>query len=275
MIKPRSQSQSPQSHQRPQWRPALPPLPMPFEGRLVCGVQAVREAVRAHGEKIHGLLLEQHDERSPLDGLRRFAETRGITVQAWARNDLDRLTGQQRHQGCVAFAPPLRFAPVSEIEAVPEALVIALDELEDPQNFGAIVRSAVALGAKAILFPEHHAAPLTPATFRASSGAVEHAVFCKVGSLPRALEELRERGFGIVGLDSSGSTYDAPGLFLRPVVLVVGAEGKGLRKSVRAACTEVVAFPLIGPIESLNASVAAGIALHEVQAQRRRAAAPS
>jgi 23S rRNA (guanosine2251-2'-O)-methyltransferase len=250
-----------------------PPAPeAPFEGRLVCGVQAVREAIRAHGERVSGLLLEDHDPGSPLDGLRRFAEGRGIPVQRWGRGELDRLTNQQRHQGCVAYAPPLRFVPLEAIEAAPESLVVALDELEDPQNFGAIVRSSVALGAKAILFPEHHAAPLTPSTFRASAGAVEHALFCKVSSLPRALEELRERGFGVVGLDANGSSYDAAGLFLRPVVVVVGAEGKGLRKSVRAACTDLVTFPLLGPVESLNASVAAGIALHEVQAQRRRAA---
>lgn len=253
-------------------RPPAPPVEMPFEGRLVCGVQAVREAIRAHGDQIRGLLLEGHDEQSPLDGLRRFGEARGITVERWARGELDRLTNQQRHQGCVAFAPPLRFVQIASIEAAPDALVVALDELEDPQNFGAIVRSAVALGAKAIVFPEHHAAPLTPSTFRASAGAVEHASFCKVGSLPRALEELQERGFGVVGLDANGKSYDTQGLFLRPTVVVVGAEGKGLRKSVRAACTDLVTFPLLGPVESLNASVAAGIALHEVQAQRRRAA---
>ncbi len=252
-------------------RPPAPPLEIPFEGRLVCGVQPVREAIRAHGEKVRGVLLEAHDEQSPLDGLRRFAEARGIAVQRWGRSELDRLTTQQRHQGAVAFAPPLHFTQVADIEATPDALVVALDELEDPQNFGAIVRSSVAMGAKAILFPEHHAAPLTPSTFRASAGAVEHALFCRVGSLPRALEELHAKGFSIVGLDSNGKSYDTGALFLGPTVVVVGAEGKGLRKSVRAACNDLVTFPLLGPVESLNASVAAGIALHEVQAQRRRA----
>lgn len=252
-------------------RPPAPAPEAPFEGRLVCGIQAVREAIRAHGERMLGLLLEGHDEGSPLDGLRRFAEARQIPVQRWSRGELDRLTNPQRHQGAVAFAPPLRFVGVDSIDASPDALVVAFDELEDPQNFGAIVRSSVALGAKAIVFPEHHAAPLTPSTFRASAGAVEHAAFCKVGSLPRALEELHAKGFTVVGLDANGKSYDTAGLFVGPTVVVVGAEGKGLRKSVRAACTDLVTFPLLGPVESLNASVAAGIALHEVQAQRRRA----
>jgi 23S rRNA (guanosine2251-2'-O)-methyltransferase len=145
-----------------------------------------------------------------------------------------------------------------------DTVIVALDEIEDPQNFGAVIRSAVALGASAILWPEHHAAPLSPATFRASAGAVEHARLCRVAKLPAALDALRDAGASVVGLDANAgralADVEAPGA----VVLVVGAEGKGLRRPVKSACTTLARLPMRGPIDSLNASVAAGIGLYEI-----------
>ncbi len=143
------------------------------------------------------------------------------------------------------------------------SVVVALDELEDPQNFGAVIRSAVALGAAAILWPEHHAAPLTSATFRASAGAVEHARLCRVKSLVSALEELRQVAL-VVGLDAHAPSVVASVVEPRATVVVVGAEGKGLRKAVKRCCTVLARLPMGGPMDSLNASVAAGIALYEV-----------
>jgi 23S rRNA (guanosine2251-2'-O)-methyltransferase len=157
---------------------------------------------------------------------------------------------------------------LDEIEIGPDALVVALDELQDPQNFGAIVRSAVAMGATAIVWPEHRSAPLTPATFRASAGGVEHATLCRVSALPQALETLRARGVTVVGLDASVDTrIDAIDL-TTPVALVVGAEDKGLRKTVKRACDHLAKLPMRGPVASLNASVATAIALYEVVRQR-------
>jgi 23S rRNA (guanosine2251-2'-O)-methyltransferase len=126
----------------------------------------------------------------------------------------------------------------------------------------------VSLGAKAIVWPEHHSAPLSAATFRASAGAVEHAVLCRVPSLPDALKRLHAKGLGVIGLDAGAKNalYDV--LLTRPVVLVVGAEGKGLRKTVRAACDELARLPMRGPVASLNASVALAIALYETLRQR-------
>src|SRR5262249_21738504 len=141
-------------------------------------------------------------------------------------------------------------------------------ELQDPQNFGAIIRSAVALGATAIVWPEHRSAPLTAATFRASAGAVEHASLCRVSALPPALETMKRSGLAVVGLDANGtSSIDALDL-TGPVALVVGAEGKGLRKTVKSVCTSLARLPMRGPIASLNASVAIAIAIYEVMRQR-------
>jgi 23S rRNA (guanosine2251-2'-O)-methyltransferase len=218
------------------------------------------------------LLVEsaEPDASPQLEALRRFARDRGVSVERATRGELDRLTRGGRHQGAVAFAPELQVRSLDELTLGPDALVVALDELEDPQNFGAVIRSAVALGASAIVWPEHRSAPLSAATFRASAGAVEHATLCRVGSLPAALEALRGRGLSCVGLDVEGDVPLDRADLAGPLALVVGAEGKGLRRTVKRACDALVRLPMPGPIASLNASVAAAIALYEVVRQRGR-----
>jgi 23S rRNA (guanosine2251-2'-O)-methyltransferase len=238
--------------------------------RLVCGVQPVREAIRAQGRRLERVLVEA-DDRAPspqLDALARFAKDHGARVERVPRSELDRVTRGVRHQGAVAFAPELVMVPLEQLALGETALVVALDEVQDPQNFGAVIRSAVAMGASAVMWPEHRSAPLSAATFRASAGAVEHATLCRVGSLPAALDDLHARGLAIVGLDVGGATtIDAVDL-AGPTVLVVGAEDKGLRKTVKRACTALAKLPMPGPIGSLNASVAVAIALYEVVRQR-------
>jgi 23S rRNA (guanosine2251-2'-O)-methyltransferase len=228
--------------------------------RIIVGLQPVREAIAAHGKRLEKVLVEDKRGAPRLDALARFAADRGVRVERTPRRDLDKLAHGVGHQGAAAVAPPLELVELERL-AETEGPLIALDEIEDPQNFGAIIRSAVALGARGVLFPEHRAAPLSLATFRASAGAIEHATLCRVASLTSALQSLAERGMQIVGLDMQGKDIDrAP--FEPPIVLVVGAEGKGLRKSVRAVCSLVVRVPMRGPVASLNASVAAAIALY-------------
>ncbi len=230
--------------------------------RLVIGLQPVREAIRAHGEKVSRVLVEKSDSPT-LAAVARFAHDRGIKVETVDRGTLDRATKNGRHQGVVAYCPRVMLLDLADVDP---SCAIALDEIEDPQNFGAIVRSAVALGASAVIFPENHAAPLSPAMFRASAGAVEHAALCRVDALPRALEALAARGAEIVGLDANAdqTLKDAfAEIGDKPTVIVVGAEGKGLRKVVKRACTKLARLPMSGRIDSLNASVAAALALYE------------
>jgi len=230
--------------------------------RLVIGLQPVREAIRAHGEKITRVLVEKGDSPT-LAAVARFAKDRGIKVEVVDRGTLDRATKNGRHQGVIAYCPRVTLLDIADVD---HSCAIALDEIEDPQNFGAIVRSAVALGASAVIFPENHAAPLSPAMFRASAGAVEHASLCRVGALPSALEALAARGAVIVGLDANAeqTLKDAfTELGDKPTVIVVGAEGKGLRKTVKRVCTKLARLPMSGRIDSLNASVAAALALYE------------
>jgi 23S rRNA (guanosine2251-2'-O)-methyltransferase len=203
---------------------------------MVTGLQPVREAIRVHGERLERVLVE--DRGGPqIDAVARFAEGRGAKVVRVPRSELDRTSKGARHQGAIAFAPDFALVAVEVLaEQLNDAsIVVALDELEDPQNFGAVIRSAVAMGASAILWPEHHAAPLSPATFRASAGAVEHATLCRVTSLPKALERLRETGARVIGLDANADALIADVPMEGAVVLVVGAEGKGLRKLVKGA----------------------------------------
>jgi 23S rRNA (guanosine2251-2'-O)-methyltransferase len=236
----------------------------------------VREAIRAHGARLERVLVEAMRPPSPqLDAVARFAADHGAKVERVTRGDLDRLAQGGRHQGAIAFAPELRVHTLDEIELGPSSLVVALDELQDPQNFGAIVRSSVAMGATAIVWPEHRSAPLTPATFRASAGGVEHATLCRVSALPQALETMRAGGVTIVGLDATADTLIDSVDLTGPIALVVGAEDKGLRKTVKRVCDHLAKLPMRGPVASLNASVATAIALYEVLRQRARSASPS
>ncbi len=238
--------------------------------RVVLGIQGVREAIAAHGDRVTRVLVESRREPAPqLDAVARFARDRGAHVERVDRGVLDRLARGERHQGVAAEAPPLAILSLEQaLETEGAPLLLALDELTDPQNFGAIVRSAVALGATAVVWPEDKSAPLSPAMARASAGAVEHARLCRVNSLPRALQELAAAGVSVVGLDAS-APGEISGLELRePTCLVVGSEGKGLRRATKTACTALAKLPMHGPIGSLNASVAAAIALYEAVRQR-------
>ncbi|MDP9033739.1 MAG: 23S rRNA (guanosine(2251)-2'-O)-methyltransferase RlmB [Myxococcota bacterium] len=238
--------------------------------RMLCGIQPVREAIRAHGAKLERVVVEATaSAASPqLDAVARFARDHGVRVERLARSELDRIARGIRHQGAIAFAPELALSSLEDLVLDDAALVIALDEVQDTQNFGAVIRSAVAMGATAILWPEHRSAPLSPATFRASAGAIEHAILCRVPSLPPALEALQHRGLAVVGLDIDGDLPLDRVQLARPVVLVVGAEDKGLRKTVKRVCDARARLPMPGPIASLNASVAVAIALYEVVRQR-------
>jgi 23S rRNA (guanosine2251-2'-O)-methyltransferase len=244
--------------------------------RLIFGIQPVREALRVHAAKVERLLV-QADAGPTLEALARYAAARGVPVQAVSRSEIDRRAAGGRHQGVIALAPELRLVALEELSITrePPSLLVALDGVMDPQNFGAVIRSAVALGASAILWPEHSSAPLSPATFRASAGAIEHATLCRVPSLPEALEALAGRGVHAVALDAQGQVELGALDLTGPVVIVIGAEDKGVRRAVRRACASTARLPMVGPIGSLNASVASAIALYEVTRQRARRQDPS
>lgn len=243
--------------------------------RIVAGIQPVREAIRALGPRVEKVIvLHRPGHKAPtLEALARFAHDQQIAVEQVNESTLDRLAPRAMHQGAVALVPDLKLLDLDELDQSKASLVIALDRIVDPHNFGAVVRSAVAFGAEAVLWPEHSSAPLSPAMFRASAGAVEHAALCRVRSLPEALVTLRAGGRRVVGLAGEASVL-LPAIDLRaPVVIVVGSEGEGLRKGVRQACDSLAKIPTLPPFSVLNASVSAAIALYEVRRQRLDSAA--
>jgi len=236
-------------------------------GRLVFGMQPVREAIRVHGSAVSWIRVLSSPSPTLL-ALERFASDQKITVEHVSRGQLDTLTEGGRHQGVAAEAPPLTLHPLDWLLYELPTLVLALDEIQDPQNFGAIVRSAVALAHAPILWGEHNNAPLSPTTFRASAGAIEHAKLVRVRSLRSALEQLQESGYAVVALEASASRYLQDVDLRGPTVLITGSEGKGLKKGVRAAASVAAKLPMAGSLDSLNASVAAALAVYEVIRQR-------
>ncbi len=194
-----------------------------------------------------------------------------IPVEECARRDLDDLADGVVHQGVVLEADPLPVVPLADWvkRTLPsDAVVAILDGIEDPHNFGAIVRSAAACGACAVVFAKDRAAPISPASVKSAAGAMEHVDLVRAGNLARGLDMLKTAGFWIAGLEA-----DAPQLIWEAdltgrVGLVIGGEGKGVRRLVRERCDFLVRIPLSGAITSLNASVSAGIALAECLRQR-------
>ncbi len=236
--------------------------------RLVVGLQPVREAIRVHGSQVARVLVEKGDS-GRLQALARFARDQAVPrVEEVSRGALDRLSGGVSHQGALAWAPGLVLSRISELLATPHLVALALDGIQDPQNFGAIIRSAVALASAPILWGEHASAPLSPATFRASAGAIEHACLCRVPSLRSALQEAATQGVAVVGLDAHAETKLGDVDLKRPTVLVIGNEHEGLRRAIRRSCSTLACLVRPGKIDSLNASVAAGIALYEIAIQR-------
>jgi 23S rRNA (guanosine2251-2'-O)-methyltransferase len=244
------------------------PAPRAEIGRLVVGLQPVREAIRRHGAALREVLIDARPSPK-LEALARFATDQKIErVSRRSRDELDHLSHGVAHQGAAAYAPELELLPLATALGATDALGLALDSLQDPQNFGAVIRSAVALGAATVIWGEHASAPLTPATFRASAGAIEHARLCRVSSLHEALAGLRDEGVAVIGLDPTAPKHLASLDLTGRTVLVLGGEGEGLSRAVRRSCSELATLGGLATIDSLNASVAAGIALYEALRQR-------
>jgi len=249
------------------------PSPYADAPRLVIGLQPVREAIRAHGKRLGAVLVERGhgDSAARLDALARFASDQGVAeVRRVERRELDAVALGGMHQGALAWAPALRLLGVEELLAPPDLLVLALDGIQDPQNFGAAIRSAVALGATSVVWPEHAAAPLTPATFRASAGAIEHARLGRVPSLVRFVDDATATGAAVVGLTTDADRPLQEVDLAGRLVLVIGSEHDGIGRAVRRRCTSLAHLTLRGPVESLNASAAAAVALSIAGIQRMK-----
>lgn len=201
-----------------------------------------------------------------------IAEASGVPVEETDRNRLDQLSGGVVHQGVVLEADPLPLLDAGAWARGPfpeQAVVVVLDGVEDPHNFGAIARSAAACGAYALVFGKDRSAPLSAAAMKSAAGAMEHIDLVQATNLSRAIDAMKESGFWIAGLDAAGDKTVWEADLKGRIALVIGSEGKGMRRLVREHCDFLVRIPLTGPITSLNASVSAAIAIYECMRQRR------
>lgn len=225
------------------------------------------ECLRAKKRAVHRLYVL----RSAKDLSAVLEWAAGVPVEECDRRRLDDLAQGAVHQGVVLEAAPLPLRGLEDwlaYSASPDALVVILDGVEDPHNFGAIVRSACASGAGAVVFGKDRAAPLSTAAFKSAAGAMEHIDLLRVTNLPRAMARLQEAGFWLAGLEAGGERLLWELDLTGRAGLVIGSEGQGMRRLVRERCDFVARIPLQGPITSLNASVSAGIALAECLRQR-------
>jgi 23S rRNA (guanosine2251-2'-O)-methyltransferase len=246
---------------------------------LVIGRNSVVEALRARvpGTALLRALGTDEDPRVLEAG--KLAERRQVPVLDVQRSELDRRTAGAPHQGLALVVPPYAYAhPEDLLATVPDgqrALLLALDGVTDPRNLGSVVRSAAALGAHGVLVPERRAAGVTAGAWKSSAGALARLPVARATNLVRALTAYRKAGLFVVGLAADGEV-DTDDLQLadEPLVIVIGSEGRGLSRLVAEQCDVRMSIPMAGPVESLNAGVAAGIALAEV-ARLRRTASPT
>jgi len=245
----------------------------PTNGKLVIGRNPVYACLRA-GKRPARRLFALPDSEG-LEGLIKMAE--GVPVEYRSRRELDHLSRGGVHQGVVLEADPLPLFSIEEWleeKAPPNALLVVLDGVEDPQNFGGIVRSACAFGAHGVMFAQDRAAPLSPAALKAATGAMEYIDLIQGRNLVHALATCREQGYTVAGLDAQGEAPLWQAALGGACALVIGSEGKGMRRMVRAQCDGLYRIPLHGPITSLNASVSAAVALGEWARQRNQPPAP-
>lgn len=241
---------------------------------IVYGINPAKEALRGTRRAFELFIAGQEKEKR-LEKLLQLAAEKGVPVRHREKRDLDRLCGTDHHQGVALRMEAFVYAELNDIIAAwrlseQPGLVLVLDSIQDPHNLGALIRSAACAGAHGVVIPRDRAAGITAAVEKSSAGAVETIPVAQVTNLVQAVEELKKEGFWIYGLcgDTASSLYDND--LTGNVALIVGSEGEGLRPLVRKSCDVVAAIPLNGGVNSLNASVAGGIALFEVVRQRTK-----
>jgi 23S rRNA (guanosine2251-2'-O)-methyltransferase len=228
---------------------------------LLAGIHPVREALKA-GRPLDYVLIAKGAANPRLQELIDICRERRVPVRFEPREQLDRAAAGAPHQGVVAFGAAEHYASLEETAGA-GGLHVVLDGIEDPHNLGAVLRTAHAAGAAAVVIPERRAAGLTEVVARAAAGALAYLPVVRVGNINRALEDLKKKGYWIYGLDERGEHLYDQVAFTRPTAIVLGGEGRGLRQQVARHCDFLVRIPMSGGVASLNVSVAAGIVLFE------------
>lgn len=247
---------------------------MSQEEAVIYGVNPVLESLRADGKSLNKIYLLPNRSGKEIEEIRTLARQRHATVLTAERDALDRMARTAKHQGVVAFLSSQRYRDLDELLALSRkrkepSFFFILDEIEDPRNLGAIIRTADAVGAHGVIIPERRAAGLTGVVSKASAGALAHFPVARVVNISSTIERLKKEHIWVVGVEAGSPTpyhqYD----FKDPVAIVVGGEGKGIHQKVLERCDQVVSLPMRGHVASLNVSVAVGVVAYEVLKQRQ------
>lgn len=243
-----------------------------YSDNIICGRNAVLELLRS-GRSVDKIFIKK-DTEGALVVIRGEARARGVPIIEAKHEKLDMLAGGVMHQGVVAYAAAKEYSEISDILKIAEErgekpFVVILDSINDPHNFGAIIRSADGAGAHGIIVSKRHSAPLSPVVSRASAGAVEHMAIAKVSNLNSAIKELKDYGLWIVGCEADGTPYESID-FDMPLAVVMGSEGNGISELVRRNCDFIASIPMHGKVNSLNVSCASAVILFEAAKARRK-----
>lgn len=239
---------------------------------VLVGRNAVTEALKS-GRGINKLWIASGDREGSVSEIAALAKERGIVVQYVERAKIEALAGGHRHQGVLAYVAPVPYAELDDILKAAEEkgeapFLVLLDELEDPHNLGALLRTADATGVHGILIPKRRSVSLNATVAKTSAGAVEYVPVARIGNIAQTLKKLKEKGFWVAGADMDGEKTYYEADLTGPLVLVVGSEGRGMSRLTKEACDFIVSMPMVGRINSLNASVAGSILMYESMRQR-------
>ena len=239
---------------------------------VIAGRNSVGEALKS-GRPLNKLFIAKGERQGSLRELAGIAKDKGILIQEVEPQRLAQLAPGQRHQGVVAMASPVEYAEVEDILAAAEAkgeapLLVVLDELEDPHNLGAVLRSVDAAGAHGVIIPKRRSCPLSTTVAKTSAGAVEYVPVARVSNLAQTLDKLKKAGIWVAGCDMDGTENYFEASLKGPLALVIGGEGRGLGRLVKEHCDFLVRIPMQGHVNSLNASVACSLVLYEAVRQR-------
>ncbi|MEW6080833.1 MAG: 23S rRNA (guanosine(2251)-2'-O)-methyltransferase RlmB [Bacillota bacterium] len=241
----------------------------------IAGRRAVME-VLVSGRPVSRILLAEGIPDPGVEPILKAARIRGVSVERTARKELDRLLGSKMHQGVLAMVQARDYVDIEDILEVAKdqgemPLVLLADSVQDPQNLGAIIRTAEAAGVHGLILPKRRSADVSPGTVKASAGASEHLAICRVTNLPRAMDSLKDRGIWVIGASPQASNVLWETDLNIPLGIVVGGEHSGLGRLVVDKCDFTVSIPMKGHVGSLNVSAATAVMLYEVLRQRRHA----
>jgi 23S rRNA (guanosine2251-2'-O)-methyltransferase len=234
----------------------------------ICGIHAVYEALASRRHAIERIHIARDAHAAKLKDILNLARERGVPIRKEERPILDRIAGGTVHQGIVAIASASEYADFEVLFKTEVPIVVILDGVEDPHNLGAVIRTADACKASGVVVPERHSAPLNATVIKSSAGATAYVPIVRVKNLVSAIDEVKERGLWVVGVDPGGTESWTDFDYKGPIAIVLGGEHRGLRRLVRQHCDALVRIPMLGTIQSLNISVAAGVILYEVVRQR-------